>query len=155
LLQKYDLSFDLQIYASQMHDAAELAARHEGTTIILDHAGMPIDRDPESLALWHRGMQELAVQPNVSVKLSGLGMTDWRWTSGSIRPFILSTIDYFGVDRCMFASNFPVDRIYSSFETLYDAFAEIVADFSLDEQATLFGGTAARVYRLDQLRSRP
>jgi predicted TIM-barrel fold metal-dependent hydrolase len=148
LLENYDLSFDLQLYPSQMQDAARLAARHPGISIVLNHAGMPLDRDEAGLALWHSGMKALAAQPNVSAKISGLGMMDWQWSTGSIRPFVLSTIEYFGVERCMFASNFPVDRLYSSFEVLYDAFAEIVADFTEGEQRSLFGNTAVRVYRL-------
>jgi predicted TIM-barrel fold metal-dependent hydrolase len=152
LLDKYDLSFDLQIYPSQMQDAGRLAARHPRTHIILNHAGMPIDRDDEGIALWHAGMQALARQPNVSVKISGLGMMDWNWTTEAIRPFVLRTIDYFGVDRCMFASNFPVDRLYGSFERLYDAFAEIVRDFREDELRRLFGRTAAHIYRLGKSR---
>ncbi len=149
LLEKYGFSFDLQLYPSQMHDAARLAARHPRTSIILNHAGMPIDRDAEGLALWDSGMRELAAQPNVSVKISGLGMVDWHWTAESIRPFVLRTIDYFGVERCMFASNFPVDRLYGSFDSLFDAFALLVADFTGAEQRRLFGGTASRIYRLD------
>ena len=148
LLDKYDLSFDLQLYPSQMQDAARLAARHPGISIILNHAGMPLDRDEAGLALWHSGMKALAGQPNVSAKISGLGMMDWRWSTESIRSFVLDTIEYFGVERCMFASNFPVDRLYSSFEALYDAFAEIVRDFAEIDQRLLFGNTAARVYRL-------
>ena len=148
LLKKYDLSFDLQLYPSQMHDAARLAAGYPDISIILNHAGMPLDRDEAGLAVWHSGMKALAGQPNVSAKISGLGMMDWRWSTESIRPFVLDTIEYFGVERCMFASNFPVDRLYSSFETLYDAFANIVRDFTETEQRALFGNTAARVYRL-------
>jgi predicted TIM-barrel fold metal-dependent hydrolase len=148
LLQKYDFSFDLQLYPSQMQDAARLAAGCPDISIILNHAGMPLDRDEAGLALWHAGMKALAAQANVSAKISGLGMMDWHWNTESIRPFVLDTIEYFRVERCMFASNFPVDRLYSSFETLYDAFAEIVRDFSENEQRALFGDTAERVYRL-------
>ena len=128
-LKRYNLSFDLQLYPSQMADAAALAAAHGDTTIILNHAGMPVDRDPEALSLWRAGMRALGAQPNVWVKISGLGMVDWRWTEQSIRPFVLETIEIFGPDRCMFASNFPVDKLYSSFDALYDAFKSIVSRF--------------------------
>ena len=67
-------------------------------------------------------MRALGAQPNVWVKISGLGMVDWRWTEDSIRPFVLKTIELFGPDRCMFASNFPVDKLYSSFDALYGTF---------------------------------
>lgn len=147
-LKRYNLSFDLQLYPSQMADAAALAAAHGDTTIILNHAGMPVDRDPEALSLWRAGMRALGAQPNVWVKISGLGMVDWRWTEQSIRPFVLETIEIFGPDRCMFASNFPVDKLYSSFDALYDAFKSIVRDFSVGERRKLFSDTALAVYRI-------
>jgi predicted TIM-barrel fold metal-dependent hydrolase len=147
-LKRYDLSFDLQLYPSQMADAAALAAAHGDTSIILNHAGMPVDRDADALSLWRAGMRALAAQPNVWVKISGLGMVDWRWTEDSIRPFVLETIEIFGPDRCMFASNFPVDKLYSSFDVLYDTFKKIVSDFSVDEQRKLFSDTALAVYRI-------
>jgi predicted TIM-barrel fold metal-dependent hydrolase len=148
LLRKYGLSFDLQLYPSQMADAAALAQAHPDTTIVLNHAGMPVDRDAEAIALWRDGMRRLAAAPNVWVKISGLGMVDWHWTEASIRPFVLETIDIFGVDRCMFASNFPVDKLYSSFDALYRAFKSIVADFTGEERRKMFATTAASVYRL-------
>jgi predicted TIM-barrel fold metal-dependent hydrolase len=148
LLKRYNLSFDLQLYPSQMADAAALAAAHSDTTIVLNHAGMPVDRDGEALSLWRTGMRALAAQPNVWVKISGLGMVDWRWTENSIRPFVLDTIEIFGPDRCMFASNFPVDKLYSSFDALYGAFEGIVSDFSIDERRRLFCDTALAVYRI-------
>jgi len=148
LLRKYDLSFDLQIYPGQMGEAAELARRHPETLIILNHAGMPVDRDQEGLTAWRDGMQRLAAEPNVVAKISGLGMVDHHWTGASIRPFVLGTIEFFGVDRAMFGSNFPVDRLYSSFDTLYGAFENIVASFSENEKDKLFHDNARRAYRL-------
>jgi predicted TIM-barrel fold metal-dependent hydrolase len=148
LLKRYGLSFDLQLYPSQMIDAARLAAHHPDTTIILNHAGMPVDRDPDALSLWREGMRSLAAQPNVQVKISGLGMVDWNWTEESIRPFVLDTIEIFGVERCMFASNFPVDKLYSSFGTLYRAFRSIVSDFSFGERRKLFSDNALATYRI-------
>jgi predicted TIM-barrel fold metal-dependent hydrolase len=148
LLRKYGLSFDLQLYPSQMADAARLAARFPDTLIILNHAGMPVDRDAENIALWRAGMRALAAAPNVLVKISGLGMVDWRWTEASIRPLVLETIEIFGVERSMFASNFPVDKLYSSFDTLYRAFKNIVADFEPAEKRKLLHDNAATAYRL-------
>jgi predicted TIM-barrel fold metal-dependent hydrolase len=109
---------------------------------------MPVDRDAEALSLWRAGLRALAAHPNVWVKISGLGMVDWRWTEDSIRPFVLETIEIFGPDRCMFASNFPVDKLYSSFDVLYDAFKRIVSDFSIDERRKLFSDTALAVHRI-------
>jgi predicted TIM-barrel fold metal-dependent hydrolase len=154
LLRKYGLSFDLQIYPSQMADAARLATDHPDTAIILNHAGMPVDQDDAGVGIWHKGMRALAERPNVAAKISGLGMMDWKWTTERIRPFVLHTIDYFGADRCMFASNFPVDRLYSSFDQLYDAFFEIVQGASHDEHRHLFGTNAVRIYRLGSISHR-
>lgn len=148
LLRKYNLAFDLQLYPSQMKDAAGVASRHPETAIILNHAGMPVDRDESGIAMWRSGMKALAANANVSVKISGLGMVDWSWTTESIRPFVLETIDIFGIDRAMFASNFPVDKIYSDFNRLYTAFSDIVRDFSEQERAKLFSANAERIYRI-------
>lgn len=148
LLKKYDLSFDLQVYPPQMADAAALAAKHPDTAIALCHTGMPLDRDPESLELWRRGMAALAEQPNVTVKISGLGMFEHGWTAESIRPYVLHAIECFGTERCMFGSNFPVDKLYSSYRTIYEAFDEITRDFSEGERAALFAGNAERFYRI-------
>jgi predicted TIM-barrel fold metal-dependent hydrolase len=151
LLRQYELSFDLQIYPSQMPAAAALAARNPGTQLVLNHCGMPTDRDEDGLAAWKQGMALLAEQPNVAVKISGLAMIDRAWTPESIRPFVLTAIECFGTDRAMFASNFPVDRLYGSFTRHYNAYDRIVADFSESERRALFGGNAARIYRLGAL----
>ena len=148
LLRKYGLSFDLQVYPPQMDDAVALARRHLDTTIIVDHAGMPLDRDTTALAAWRDGMTALAGLPNVAVKISGLGMFDHDWTVDSIRPYVLETLDRFGTHRCMFASNFPVDKLYGSYPALFDAFDRITADFSDDERQRLFAGNAERLYRI-------
>jgi predicted TIM-barrel fold metal-dependent hydrolase len=148
LLRKHDLSFDLQIYPNQMGEAAELAARNPDTLIVLNHAGMPVERDEAGLAAWRAGLKRLAAEPNVVAKISGLGMVDHRWSEATIRPFVLGVIDEFGVDRAMFASNFPVDKLYSSFDALYGAFESIVASFSESEKNKLFHDNALRAYRL-------
>jgi predicted TIM-barrel fold metal-dependent hydrolase len=148
LLGKYGLSFDLQIYPAQMAEAAWLAGEHPEIPVILNHTGMPTDRDPEGLALWRRGLAQLAERAHVSVKISGLGMVDRDWTVESIRPFVLHAVDCFGVDRCMFASNFPVDSIHGAFAAHYGAYDEITRGFTAEERAKLFAVNAQRIYRL-------
>lgn len=148
LLAKYGLSFDLQLYASQMATAAQLADAHPDIPLIVNHAGMPTDRDEAGLAAWRDGLAELAKRPNVSCKISGLAMVDRSWTTASLKPFVLQVIETFGVERCMFASNFPVERAHGNFGGFYAAYDAITADFSDDERETLFAGTARRVYRL-------
>jgi predicted TIM-barrel fold metal-dependent hydrolase len=93
-------------------------------------------------------MRLLAGCPNVAVKISGLGMADRNWTEASMRPFVLATIELFGVERCLFASNFPVDKLMSDYRTLWQAYDNITRDFSADERAALFQGNAARYYRI-------
>jgi predicted TIM-barrel fold metal-dependent hydrolase len=149
LLKRHGLSFDLQIYPSQMEEAAALAREHENTTLIVNHTGMFVDRGSVAgWRAWRDGMRLLAACPNVAVKISGLGMIDHGWTVESIRPYALETIDAFGVERAMFASNFPVDRLYGTYERQWQAFAAIVADASEAEKAALFQGNAQWIYRI-------
>jgi predicted TIM-barrel fold metal-dependent hydrolase len=93
-------------------------------------------------------MVAMAANPNVMVKISGMGMIDHSWTIESIRPYVLQTIDSFGVDRCMFASNFPVDRLYGSYSALWHAFDSCVAGFSESDKEKLFRTNAERSYRI-------
>ena len=148
LLEKYKLSFDMQIYYQQMHRAAQLAERHPGIQIILNHTGMPVERDSTAIEGWREGMARLAQCPSVAVKISGLGMCDPAWTVDSIRPFVIDTIDRFGVERCMFASNFPVDSLFATYDRLYDAYRKITSGFSSAQKKRLFHDNAAHFYRL-------
>lgn len=149
LLRKYGLSFDLQVYYQQMEQARELVAAHPDTRFILCHTGQPSRRDAESLAGWRRGMRLLAEMPNLSVKISGLGMFDRHWTIDSLRPFVLHTIDCFGADRAMFASNFPVDGMAGPYTALWEAYSTLTEGFSDDERRRLFSDNARKIYRLD------
>jgi predicted TIM-barrel fold metal-dependent hydrolase len=94
------------------------------------------------------GMTQLAACPNVAAKISGRGMLDHHWTVESIRPFVLGTIEVFGVERCAFASNFPVDSLFSGYDALWDAFKAITAGFSANERNAVFHDNAARLYRI-------
>lgn len=148
LLAGYGLSFDMQLYWPQMAQGAATARRHAGTQIVVNHTGMPMDRDADGIAGWRNGMRTLASCPNVAVKISGLGMTDHHWTTDSIRPFVLETIEIFGPDRCLFASNFPVDKLFGSYAAVWAAYDEITRGCTADERAGLFHANAVRVYRL-------
>jgi predicted TIM-barrel fold metal-dependent hydrolase len=151
LLARHGLSFDLQLYPSQMAAAAVLAAAHPDIPVIINHAGLPTDRDDAGLAAWRDGLALLAEKPNVSCKISGLAMVDRAWTVDSLRPFVLRVIDAFGPERCMLASNFPVEKVHGSFDAFYGAYDTITSGFSDTERLLLFGGTAARIYRLPDL----
>ncbi len=147
-LKRHGLSFDLQIYPGQMPAAARLASRHPDTPLILNHTGMPVEKDAAGIDAWRSGMRVLAAQPNVAVKISGLAMLDWHWSDASLRPFVLETLELFGAQRTMIASNFPVDRLFGTFGQFCAAYTRILAGASAAERANLYSGTAERIYRI-------
>jgi predicted TIM-barrel fold metal-dependent hydrolase len=151
LLERYGLSFDLQTPWWHLAEAAALARDFPNTQIILNHTGLPADRTPAGLAGWRRAMRTLAAEPNVAVKISGLGQPGQPWTVAANGPIVRDTIAIFGIDRCMFASNFPVDRLCADFDTIFSGFKTIVADLSQAEQTSLFCANALKFYRLDTL----
>ena len=148
LLRRHDLSFDMMIYSGQLGDALDLAQAFPDTQIVLNHTGSPADRDADAIAAWRAGMSALAGAANVTVKISDLGAYDHHWTVDSVRPFIRHTIDAFGTERCMFASDFPVAGIHGGADAVYDSFKTVVADLSPAEQRALFHDNAIRIYRL-------
>ncbi|MEO8486521.1 MAG: amidohydrolase family protein [Betaproteobacteria bacterium] len=145
-LAREGLRFDLQTPWWHLPEAARLAADFPGTTIVLNHAGLPADRTPAGIDGWKSAMTQLAACPNVAVKISGLGQRGQPWTVDANRDIVRGVVDAFGVTRCMFASNFPVDSLCGSFATIFGGFRDIVADFEPDEQRALFRDNAIRVY---------
>jgi len=109
---------------------------------------MPRRRDDEYFRQWREAIGLLGDVPSTVMKISGLAMGDHEWTVDSLRPWVLASIDAFGVDRSFFGTNWPVDRIHSSYGDVLDAYAEIVSDFSDAEQRSLFSGNAKRVFGL-------
>jgi predicted TIM-barrel fold metal-dependent hydrolase len=148
LLPRYGLSFDLQVYYPQMADAWRLVKENPAVQFILCHTGQPARRDPDGIVGWRQGIRLLAGLPNVAVKISGLGMFDRQWTTDGIRPYVLHTIDTFGVERCMFGSNFPVDGMMATYRDLWNAYSDITADFTEKEREGLFAGNAEKYYRI-------
>lgn len=147
-LDPLGLRFDLQTPWWHLREAARLAADYPGTQIILNHTGLPADRSPEGIAAWRAAMTDLARQPNVAVKISGIGQRGVPWTADANRGIVRTVIDLFGAQRCMFASNFPVDSLCASFTTIFDGFRAIVADLAADEQRALFRDNALRIYAI-------
>ena len=143
------LRFDLQTPWWHLAEAARLAADFPATQIILNHTGLPSDRSAAGIAGWRQAMEQLADCPNVAVKISGIGQPGVPWTVAANRGIILTTIELFGAKRCMFASNFPVDRISADFKTIFGGFEEIVADFTAAEQDALFADNARRIYAIE------
>jgi predicted TIM-barrel fold metal-dependent hydrolase len=139
------LRFDLQTPWWHLAEAARLASDYVHTQIILNHAACrPTAR--RGIAGWRAAMATRARHPNVAVKISGIGQRGAAWTAGANRGIVRTVIDLFGIERCMFASNFPVDSLCASFATIFDGFREIVSDFSIDEQRALFRDNAMRIY---------
>ncbi|MEM0990832.1 MAG: amidohydrolase family protein [Pseudomonadota bacterium] len=167
VLGRLGLSFDAWCYHPQLMDVVDLARSFPDQPIVMNHVGGPLgvecyagERDTV-LADWRKGMQALAACPNVTLKLGGLGMRicgfgfehgDKAPSSDELaaawRPFIEPAIEMFGPERCMFESNFPVDRISTGYANLWNAFKKITAGASEAEKQALYAGTARRFYRL-------
>ncbi len=148
LLEQHALSFDLQTPWWHLREAAELARDFPGVQMILNHTGLPADRSDAGLDGWREAMAVLSGQPNVAVKISGLGVPGEAWAVQANRRIVLDTIDIFGVERCMFASNFPVDSLVADFEIIYRGFMRIVEHYPASDQRGLFCDNARRIYRI-------
>lgn len=148
LLSPHGLHYELQTPYWHLQEAATLARDFPGTPIVINHTGMPSDRSAGGLAAWHKAMALVAACPNVAVKISGIGLAGKRWSVEENRQVVLDTISIFGTDRCMFASNFPVDGMCASFETIFKGFAEIVSGFTQEERGKLSHDNARRIYRI-------
>ena len=166
-LKGFDMSFEAWLYHHQLPDLLDLARHFPDTTIILNHLGGPLgigayaSRKQEIHAQWQRDMAELARCPNVVVKLGGINMVPngFGWhereyppTSMELAeatgPWYAHALEHFGTGRCMFESNFPVDKTSVSYAVLWNAFKRMAADLSDTEKAQLFHDTAVSVYRL-------
>ncbi len=148
LLARHGFSFDLQTPWWHLDEAAELATVFAGTPIILNHTGLPADRSEAGLAGWRRAMATLADCPNVAVKISGIGVPGRRWTVADNGPIVRTVIELFGVERAMFASNYPVDGLVASFATIFDGFLAITANLPQADRRKLFADNARRIYRI-------
>ena len=148
LLRRFDLSFDLQCYPMQMPDVASRLRRHPDTPVIVNHLGMPVLSDPEWRTVWRLGLRALAEQPQVSLKLSGLGFIRRNWTYDLVAPLLHEALELFGPRRCMIASDAPTDKLFAPIYLCLGALARFAGDLSEDEQRDLWGRNANRIYRL-------
>ena len=147
LLAQHGMHFDLQTPWWHLDAAADLARDFAGTTLILNHTGLPSDRSEAGLQGWHRAMCTLAECDNVFVKISGLGQLAVPWTVQANRWVVAETINMFTPQRCMFASNFPVDGLCADMATIFDGFKTIASELPDSAQAALFHDTALVTYR--------
>jgi predicted TIM-barrel fold metal-dependent hydrolase len=148
LLTKYDLSWDLRVPWYHLEEAAEVCREHRDLQIVVNHTGYPLDRSKEQLAVWKRGMEALASCPNVWCKISGLTVKGKPWTLQVNGAVIRETIGMFGVDRCMFASNFPVDSVKASWDWIYSQFKYVTAGLPIEDRRKLFAENALAFYRI-------
>jgi len=148
LLEQHGLSFDLQTPWWHLDAAAALAGDFPGTQIIINHTGLPADRSAPALAAWRAALERVAVSPNVALKISGLGLPDGSWNAVSNRAVIRDAIAIFGWQRCLFASNYPVDSLVASFDAIAGQFLDAIADRPEGEQCALLHDNAVRLYRL-------
>lgn len=147
-LGEYGWSFDLQVFAPQMEGAARLAEACPHVTFVLQHAGMLEDLSGDGRALWRAGMARLAARPNVVVKLSGLGTFLHRNDESHIRDVMLTTVALFGAERCLFGSNFPIEKLWTDYASLVEAYGRAAGGLREAERQAIFAGAARRVYRL-------
>jgi len=167
-LAHFGLSYEAWLYHPQIPELTDLARAFSDTTIILNHFGGPLgvgpyaDKQEEIFTKWQADVAELAACPNVVAKLGGLNMeiNGFAWHEkakppasdalmAATRPYYENTIERFGADRCMFESNFPVDKLSCGYGVLWNSFKRLTGGYSDDEKAMLFHDTAARVYRLE------
>jgi predicted TIM-barrel fold metal-dependent hydrolase len=148
-LADYSWTFDLQVFAGQMEGAAELAASAPKVTFILQHAGMLEDLSPDGWARWRNGMRLLAAQPNIVSKLSALGTFIHENDPEHIAGIVRETIDIFGPARCLFGSNFPVEKLWTGYADLIAAYRSAIEPLGEAVARAAFRDTAARVYRLN------
>lgn len=149
LLAKHGLSFDLQTPWWHLDAARDLAADFPATTTIINHAGLPSDRAKDALVAWRAALDFVAQEKNVAIKISGLGQAGRAWTVESNGPLIRDIVAIFGAERCMFGSNFPVDRLIGDFDGIVDGIAQAIAHLTPADRRKIFHDNACRIYRLD------
>jgi L-fuconolactonase len=147
-LQERQLLFELMAHPDQLRPAAEQLARFDRLVVVVEHAGWPRSDSDEERALWRDGIDALAdLGDRVVCKLSGLAMPLASMSVDAFAPWLEYAIEAFGVDRCMFASNFPVDSMYGTFDELFEVFSAATAGLDVESRLKLFAGNAEAVYR--------
>jgi len=148
LLQDYGWSFELQVFSSQMKDAAKFAADFSETQMILQHCGMPEDTSQSGMVAWADGMQHLAQEDNVICKFSGLGTFIHRNDPAFIADITGQCLEWFGPARCVFGSNYPIEKIWTEYGPIVTAFEDAIAHLDKADQAAIMAGNAERIYRI-------
>jgi L-fuconolactonase len=148
-LQERNLVFELMTHPDQLGVSAAGLSGFDDLTVVVEHTGWPRSNSDEEFTLWKSGIDALAaVGPRVVCKLSGLAMPFGSMQVDALGPWIEYALGAFGVDRCFFASNFPVDAVYGTFDELYTTFSDLTAGLDEAARAKLFAENAERIYRL-------
>ncbi|TQL46968.1 putative TIM-barrel fold metal-dependent hydrolase [Homoserinimonas aerilata] len=147
LLEEHGMHFELQTPWWNLPEAVELAKDFPATTLVINHSGVLLDREPETLAGWRAAIDAAAALPNVVIKASGLCVEGVPWSVDLNARVVLDMVAAFGAERVMFGSNFPVDGMFTTYRGLLDGYREITSVLSASEQRAFFHDTAARVYR--------
>ena len=148
-LRDRELVYDVMLHPHQMASAARALEGVDGLVAVVEHTGWPLADNEEHFRLWKSGMAALATATGtVHCKLSGLAMVLHRVDAASFRRWIETGLDLFGIDRCFFSSNFPVDGVWGSFDALYTAYSALTEHLAEEDRAKLFAGNVERVYRV-------
>ena len=129
-MRRHNLVSCIDTRIQHFDDLLDLAGKFPNIVICVDHCAIPEARDDAYFKRWRAAVKKLAKAENVAMKISGLGMMDRLWTVDSLRPWVLGCIEAFGVDRVVFGTNWPVDRMFSSYPDIVNAYAKIIAAFS-------------------------
>ncbi|MCY4592142.1 MAG: amidohydrolase family protein [Alphaproteobacteria bacterium] len=148
VLERLGLTYDLRVPYWHLGEAADAIGPHGDLPVVLNHTGFPWDRSEDGLAAWRTAMKTLAALPNVHVKLSELGLKDAPWTVDGNRRVVCEAVEIFGIDRCMWASNFPVAGLRIGYRAQLEGMLEILGDLSADDRDRVFRGNAAAFYRI-------
>jgi len=148
VLTELGLSFDMRVTTPEMNAAVRLARDFPQATIIVNHLGFAPGRDPALAPAWREGVAALAACPNVAMKISGFAIVDRAWTLDAIRPWVAFALERFAPERCLFGSNYPVDRLGATYARIVEATRSLISDLPPAAQAAVLAGTARRVYRI-------
>ena len=148
-LADHGWAFDLQLFAGQMEGGARLAEACPDVNFVLQHAGMLEDTSPTGRSAWEAGMRRLAACPNVCAKLSAFGTFIHRNDPAHIEDMVTTTVAMFGAERCLYGSNFPIEKLWTGYGALFAAFQRATQSLAQAERDAIFRGTAARIYRIE------
>jgi len=148
LLEKHDLHFELQVFAGQAAHAVELIRAFPNVRMILVHAGMLASRTEAAINQWRAALAAMAVYPNLHVKISGLGMYSGGITLPQARQVIRDVIQIFGVNRTIYGSNFPLEKLHASYADFFAIYRAVLSEYSDVEQRAVLHDNAAKFYRL-------